>query len=259
MAATVRVVDFTNVKEQGNFNPRRKKEGDYYAHIVAVDDHTSKNDNEGWVFTIAVDGDARASYPYYCGSDEKQAWKIRGLFVAAGVDVPKKRLKIDPNKLLKKAIGISLEDDEYEGRPKSVIAGTIPVGDLSGALNAPGKAGKTQVDDEDDYEDDDEEETPPPAKKARKSKAKAKPAPVEDDEEDEDEEDDTPPPPKRRKAKKAPEPEPEDDEDEDDEEDEPEPPKRTKGKKAPAAKATKKKAAPADEDDEDDDLDLDEL
>ena len=158
MTATVRVVDFTNVKEQGNFNPRRKKEGDYYARITSVDDHTSKSDNEGWVFTITVDGDARASYPYYCGSDEKQAWKIRGLFVAAGVAVPKKRLKIDPNKLVGKAIGISLEDDEYEGRPKSTIAGTVPTADLTGALNEPSKGGKAkaQVDDEDDDLDLDE-------------------------------------------------------------------------------------------------------
>lgn len=257
MAATVRVVDFTNVKEQGNFNPRRKREGDYYGRIVAVDDHTSKSDNEGWVFTIAVDGDSRASYPYYCGSDEKQAWKIRGLFVAAGVAVPKKRLKIDPNKVVGKAIGLTLEDDEYEGRPKSTIAGMVPVADLTGALNTPGKAGKPQVDDEDDYDDDEEDETPTPPKKKAKAKKAPEPEPDDDDDEDEDE-DDTPPPPKKRKSKKAPPP-PEDDEDEDeDEEDEP-PARKAKTKKSAPAKATKKKAAPVDEDDEDDDLDLDEL
>lgn len=242
MGATARTLDFTGVKEGGDFRPRRRPEGDYYAHIVEVKDHESKQGNDTWLFTIKIDGDSRASYPYYVGTDENQLWKVRAIFVGAGVQVPSKRVKADPNKLVGKAIGVALEDDEYEGRVKSTIGAVFPIDDLDDAMNEQG-SGKS-------------------AKKATASRRPAEPD-DEDDIEDEDE-DDAPPPPKKpaKKAKRAPEPEPEDDEDEEsdedeDDEEEPPPPKRT-AKKPPAKKATRRKAPPP-EDDEDDELDLDEL
>lgn len=130
MPATKRAVDFTNVKEGGAFNPRHREAGDYRLKIVKVDDHTSNKDNDGWVFTLKVEGDERATYPYYCNSDEKNAWKIRKLFIAAGMQVPKKRVMVDPNKLLNKTIGAALDDEEYEGRMKSVIVDTFPADDV---------------------------------------------------------------------------------------------------------------------------------
>jgi hypothetical protein len=163
MAATPRAMDFTNVKDGGQFNPRRKPAGDYRAKITKVEDHTSKGSNtpDNWVFTIVLAVDARSTYPYYCGFDEKQAWKARNLCIAAGIAVPKKRVKVDPNKLVNKEIGITLDDDEYEGKPKSVIVGTFPVDELSS--DAPGSAGKKSAstnadDDDDDVSDDDADE-----------------------------------------------------------------------------------------------------
>lgn len=144
MAATKRKMDFTNVKEGGNFSPRHVAEGDYVMKIVKVDDHKSKEGNEQWLFTLQRKGDQRSTYPYYCGCDEKQAWKIRKLFIAAGMNVPKKLVMVDPNKLVGKEIGAFLEDDEYEGRMRSKIADTFPVSDVSEP-------------DEDDRPDDEEE------------------------------------------------------------------------------------------------------
>src|SRR3954464_10268008 len=107
MTATKRKVDFSNVKEDGaNFRPRHKPEGDYVATIVNVDDHTSGNDNPMWLFTVKVDGDERSSYPVYAGQDEKNAWKIRKMFIAAGIPVPKKLVLVDPNKLVGKTVGV---------------------------------------------------------------------------------------------------------------------------------------------------------
>jgi hypothetical protein len=242
MGATVRTLDFTGVKEGGEFRPRRRPEGDYYAHIVKVEDHESKSGNDTWLFTIKIDGDSRAAYPYYVGTDDNQLWKVRGIFVGAGVQVPSKRVKADPNKLVGKAVGVALEDDEYEGRVKSTIAAVFPVSDLDDAMNEPGKASsakaKSRASEEDDDVDEDEDEEPPARKPAKKAAAS-----------------------KRR----APEPEPEDDEDEDvedEEEEEDEPPakpaRKASAKSAPAKKATRRKAPPPDEDD-DEDLDLDEL
>ena len=154
-SAKAKTLDFSGVEDRaGNFRPRRKPEGDYYAHVVEVKDHTSKEGNEGWVFTIKVDGDARSSYPYYVNFDKEQLWKARGLAVACGVKVPSGKVKMDPNKLTGKALGIALEDDEYEGRVKSTIAAIFPLEELSDARNEPGgKAASTKAKSRDADED----------------------------------------------------------------------------------------------------------
>jgi hypothetical protein len=171
LPATSRAVDFTNVKDAGQFNPRRLPAGDYRAKIAAVDDHTSQNSKsnqpDNWVFTIVPTSSSRATYPYYCGFDEKQAWKIRNLCIAAGIEVPKRRVKVDPNKLVGKEIGISLDDDEYEGREKSTVVAVFPEDELAedapGASKSKASSGKGSsrskaTDDDDDVSADDAEE-----------------------------------------------------------------------------------------------------
>jgi hypothetical protein len=163
MAATAKAMDFTNVTDGGQFQPRRVPAGDYRAKITAVEDHTSKDSNvpNNWVFTIVLTSRARNTYPYYCGFDVKQAWKVRGLCMAAGLNVPKKRVKVDPNKLVGKEIGVAMEDDEYDGKTKSVIAGVFPVSELSEDYPGAGSGGKSSSrssasnDDVDDDADDD--------------------------------------------------------------------------------------------------------
>lgn len=250
MAATARAVDLTNVKEGGNFRPRRKPEGDYRAKIVKADDHTPKKDGSlpGWVLTIQVEGDARSTYPYYLNPDPKQAWKIGGICRAAGLNVKNARIRFDPNKLVNKAIGIALEDDEYEGREKSSIADVFTVDEVGG------NADEDIPEDDEEVIEDDEVEIP------------------EDDDEDEEpiEEEPEPAPVKRTTAvkgtrtvtKRAPEPEPVEDDELDDDDDEPAPvPAPRKRVAVPAKKAAPRKVAPVveDEDDDLDELDTDDL
>lgn len=186
MGASEAVVDFTNVKEQGDvFNKKRQREGDYKATIKSVQDSPSKKDNVNqWLFTIQV---GTGTYPYYCKMQENQFWKIRNLLQAAGMNVPKKRVKVDPNKLVGRNIAVTLEDDEYDGKAQSNIAHTFALADLEDD-STPAEA-EDGSDDPDD--DEDEEEAPKPAKKA-----KAPPVPVDDDDEDEEP---TPPPAKKKK------------------------------------------------------------
>lgn len=256
MAATARPVDMTNVKEGGMFRPRRKPEGDYKAKIVKADDHQPKDKNKGagWVLTIQVEGDARATYPFYLNPAEKEAWKIGAICRAVGLRVPKGRMRFDPNKLVNRALGVALVDDEYEGRVKSSIDDVFPVSEVG--PNADEDVPEDEIDtgDEEEVEDEPEdeeevEETPPPRKRTAR-----KPAPVvEEEPEDEEEEEEPPPPPRKRTRKAAPPPPPEDDEEDEDEE-EPAPPPRRR-RPAATAPATRRKAAPPPEDDEDDDLD----
>lgn len=157
--ATAEVVDFTNVKEGGRFQTKHYPAGDYPAKITAVEDAVKKDDKsvKMWLFTIQVKS---GSYPYYCNRmAANQAWKIRNLCVAAGLNVPKKRLQVDPNKLVEKDIAVTLEDDEYDGKMKSVIASTFPLSEL----------------DADAQGDADE----PKAKKGKKSKGAPQAEPVE--------------------------------------------------------------------------------
>lgn len=181
MPMKTRTADFTNVKDKGQFNPQALEPGMYAARIVAGEDGESNAGNDQTVFTFKVDGHS-GTYPYYCGWDEKQMWKIRGLFEATGTEIPKKRLKINPNKLIGQPIGIELADDEYEGRIKSTIVAVFPVSEVGGEIVP-----------ETDDDDDDYEEAPP----ARSSKAKA------------------------TTRRKAPEPEPEEEDYEEDEGDAP--------------------------------------
>lgn len=159
MVASKRIVDFTNVKDGGQFNPKHKVAGDYKAKVASVEDAKSKEGNEMWVFTVTLPGDSTASYPYRCLFADNQLWKIRNLFVAAGIQVPKKKVNVDPSKLVNKFIGVTLEDDEYEGKMKSVITATFPSSDLDddtpvATTKTTGKKAAPSTSDDDVSDDD---------------------------------------------------------------------------------------------------------
>lgn len=166
--ASTAQLDFTNVKEGGNFNKKHQPAGDYRARIKSVVDAQKKDDKDVkmWLWTIEV---GTGTYPYYTTrTAENQLWKIRNLWIAAGINVPKKRVALDPNKLVGKDIGVTLEDEEYEGKMQSSIASTFPTSELDG--DAPADA-----EDEEETEEEDEaaeEAAPPKEKKSKKDKGK---------------------------------------------------------------------------------------
>jgi hypothetical protein len=266
MAATKRVVDLTNVKEGGgNFRPKRKPEGDYKGKIAKVDDHQPKDTTKplGWVYTIMVDGDARSTYPYYVNPSPKEAWKIARISEAAGFKITGKRVNFDPNKLVGKPIGILLEDDEYEGKPKSSIGEVFPVSEVGANADEPEDIDLDEDETEipDDEEIEEEEEVAPPPRKRTARKA-PEPEPEEEEEYEEEEEPEPTPPPRKRTARKpAPVVEPEDDEEEEEVVETKPVRRRAPAKTAAAApvKRTRPKPAPVEEDDDLDDLDVDEL
>lgn len=205
--ATAQIIDFSNVKERGNFNPKHIDAGDYVAEIKKVEQTESKAGDPMWVFHITLDEVPRAVYPHYCVLTDNQYWKIKALFTAAGINVGQRKVKVDPNRLIGKKIGVGMEDDEYEGRLKSVIVDVFPAEEVEGAAE------------DDDLEDDVEEE---PAPKRRKKASEPEEDDEEEDEDEDDDEEEEEPTPRRKKAaaKKAPakkkRPVEEDDEDEED-------------------------------------------
>lgn len=114
-------LDFSNVREGSTFSPRRLPEGSYLADIVKVEHKESSKGNPMLVFTIIPVEHPTAVYPYYAVLADNQLWKLRALLVAAGKEVPRRKVTVDPESLIGRQIMIYLEDDEWEGREKSVI------------------------------------------------------------------------------------------------------------------------------------------
>jgi hypothetical protein len=128
-------LDFTNVKEGGGISAPRVPAGDYRAKIVEVrEEVVSSGANQGqpmWNFVVQLTERRSATYPYRCTLVENQLWKVRNILIAAGKQVPKKRVNVDPNNVIGSDIGITLEDGEYEGREKSEIAAVFPASELA--------------------------------------------------------------------------------------------------------------------------------
>jgi len=259
-AAAAEALDFTNVKDGGGqFSKTRFPEADYKARVTQVQSVTPKNDPNAkmWLFTIEVTYKGRkGTYPYYVKLVENQLWKLRNLFAAAGMTIPQKRVKVDPNKVVGKFIGATLQDSEYNGRIQSEVQYVLPLdkieaydGDLEDQTDDEVEDEEEleeeleeEVEDEEEEEEESEEDRQKRLRReraaARKAKAEAEAAAAAeelDEDEDEEEEEDTPAP---RRTKKAAGP--------------------ARGKTAKKTTSAKR-PAPAVDDDELEDLDLDDL
>jgi hypothetical protein len=150
-------VDMTNVSEGSGVRPTHQPPGDYLGKITAVAHSTAKSSGNALVtFTIQDVDKPSATYPYRCTLNAEALWKLRSLMVAAGVNAPKKKFAFDTDRLVGKEVGMTLEDDEYEGKLKSVIADVFPPTDLPEDEPTPKKvankkpAAKAPVEEEDD-------------------------------------------------------------------------------------------------------------
>lgn len=185
MPGSVKRVDMSKVTDR-KFNPKHLPAGEYKAQVVKCDDHKTDEGKDNWLYTIKL-VDKRgigATYPHYCGQTTKQLWKVRNLLQAAGVNVAKKVINLDPNKAVGKYIGVTLEDDEYDGKMKSVVADVMPLSDLGADEDADEDDEEVEEEEESEDEDDESEDE-------------------DEDEDDEDDEEEPPPPPKKKKSAKA--------------------------------------------------------
>ncbi|QOP64413.1 hypothetical protein SEA_ORLA_46 [Gordonia phage Orla] len=152
-------VDFTNVSEGSGLRTKRLPAGEYLAVIKDVEYGESKKSQQPqWVFKISPVSHPGSVYPYYVGLTAEQAWKLRAVLTAIGVNVPKKAISVDAKKLIGKKLGIILEDDEYDGKEKSVIDAVIPVNEVDEEPVA-----KTKADDGNDDDEATEEDAAPAA------------------------------------------------------------------------------------------------
>jgi hypothetical protein len=131
--ATTETIDCTNVKDI-EFSPKRVPSGNYTAKITKLYENDSAAGNRQWVLTLVLTDDPMAIYPYYLSLETEWAWKIRNVGLAAGMNmVEKKKYKLNPDKLTGKVVGVTLSDDEYKDKPKSVVTAIFPAAALNGA------------------------------------------------------------------------------------------------------------------------------
>lgn len=156
MGASVKSADFTNVKERSKFNRSRIPAGDYLATIVSVEDSKSKKSGEfQYEFALKINKRSQSVFPYYCQLKDNQLWKIRNLLIAAGINVPKSRTKIDPNKVVGRQIGVTIEDaDDYGDREQSELTAVFPASELTDAVVDEDDDDDTDADDTADDSDD---------------------------------------------------------------------------------------------------------
>jgi len=184
--ATTKQVDFSNVKDGGNFNRRRVPAGDYLAVITKVEDAKAKDDVFQYLFSIKLVKRPASVFPYYCKLQENQLWKLRNLLIAGGLSVPKKRQRVDPNRLVNKQIGVTIEDADFEGKEQSEIAGVFPAAELDDQVTGDDEDEPEEDEDEDEdaSEDTDEDEAEDEAEEAEDE--------ADEDEAEEDEEEEDP-------------------------------------------------------------------
>lgn len=137
------ILDMTNVESGGS---RRFPEGDYVVEITKVEKGTSQYGNSQLIVTYTItEGKFEGkTIKDYMQLTEKSLWRVGNLLDAVGIKWSKKKFKLPSDDLLGKELGVTLTDDEYNGKIKSKISDFL---DEETARSA------ADMEDEPDYED----------------------------------------------------------------------------------------------------------
>jgi hypothetical protein len=173
-------VDFSGVEKEiksGGGRSSHVPEDDYLFKVVKGeirDNKAGDGRHISWRVTVSA-GEYKGKTVYHTTSLKPEAlWNLRNLiFACLGKNLAGKSVAFDPEILEGKVFAGTTEDDEYDGKMKSVIVDIRPKSDL-----------KRPEDDESEIEDevDEEEEDEAPAKKkGKKDKAGKKKKAADDD------------------------------------------------------------------------------
>lgn len=203
MAITPIKLDFTSV-EKSSYNTRQMPAGLYEARITEVVQKSAQDGTDMLVYTLAPTHPQYRGrrFPYYCKLSPNQLWKLRDLLVAAGEDIPRRAVRVQPEKIVNRLLCIEVSDDTYGGtvrstvdsvyswdvlRPNEKFSEKDPAGDTvedddddEGILNFASADDSEEVEDIDsedfegdsDFDEDDLDMTPEPPKKKSAKKSK---------------------------------------------------------------------------------------
>ncbi|TQE24864.1 hypothetical protein Sipo8835_32645 [Streptomyces ipomoeae] len=125
-------LDFSKIRGD-KFNPIPKPEGEYLGVITSFEDTRTRSGAPMWVFGVTLRQDPSAVYPVYCLLGPDQIWKLRNLLLAVGLKVPRERVSVEGGRLIGKELGVCLEEEDFEGRKKSVIGQVFPASEYEGS------------------------------------------------------------------------------------------------------------------------------
>jgi len=92
---------------------------------------------------------------------EGALWRLRVTLEGMGINVPSSKVKVDPKKMVGKQLGVSIDDDEYDGKIRSrVIDSFLPseLDDEAEDLDEEDEDEDYDEEDEDEEDDEDEDE-----------------------------------------------------------------------------------------------------
>lgn len=156
MAKKLRI-DFTKTKDRSSWNTRQIPAGLYKATVKSVDQSEAQDGTAMLVYAFQPTDRAIHTrlFPYYCKLQQNQLWKLRDLLVAAGEDVPKKAVSIDPEKIVGAEVAIEVEDDSYNGNLRSSVSSVYNLDILDGE----GEPTDSEEEEEEDIEYGDEDDS----------------------------------------------------------------------------------------------------
>lgn len=122
------VADFTGVEIGGG--SIKVPEGDYRFRVKEVEQRESQEGKPYLNFKLEfVDKAHRGKVLYHICSLQPQAlFNLRTTLTALGMDVPQKRVAFSLHKLEGRELMATLGDDEYQGRIRSRVVDTFPMG-----------------------------------------------------------------------------------------------------------------------------------
>jgi hypothetical protein len=153
MAKKIRL-DFSKVEERSGWNTRAIPDGLHKMKVNAVQE-TEAGDGTPMLVYSLVPADARyktRNFPFYCKLQANQLWKLRDLFVAAGIPVPKKATSIDPAAPVGKFIAGEVEEETGQYAGRSQVQATYGLDILDEDAD-----GASDDEDDEEYEDEADE------------------------------------------------------------------------------------------------------
>jgi hypothetical protein len=156
-------LDFSKVEERSGWNTKEMPEGLHEFKIELVDLKDASDGTAMWTYGLRPTNPKYKTrlFPYYCKHQQNQLFKLRDIFIAAGLTVPKKKQALDPEAPVNKIIAAEVTDatGQYAGR--SEIDGVYTTDILEGDESAGDDGDEEEYDEEDvdaDEVDEDEEE-----------------------------------------------------------------------------------------------------
>lgn len=138
---------------EGGGGGKRVPEGDYLVKITDTKRGESQSGNAQIIMTLSIqdgpkkNGDIRD----YLTLTEAALWRVGALLDAIGMKYPKKAFKLDIGKLLGKELGVTVADDEYNGKIKSKVVDFLDLETIKGILE--GGSDDEKIDTTPDYSD----------------------------------------------------------------------------------------------------------